>query len=115
MVHAHYFVLSFGIVRESHCCESFFREHGDCLIIIVALVNTWGARQEVCGDVSFARDVLQHKVVILKPLELARFPSIQVMGFLVVEQILMICLHYYLVSRACEVQSPMRQGLNYRE
>jgi len=101
VVEAQYFAPSLDVIGESHHCKSFFREHRDCLIITVALVNTWGARQEVCGDVSFARDVLQHKVVILKPLELARFPSIQVMGFLVVEQILMICLHYYLVLCAC--------------
>ena len=63
----------------------------------------------------FSGDVLQHKVVVLKPLELAHFSSVQIVGFLVVEQILVIGLHYYLVLGSCKVQSPMRQGFNYHE
>ena len=101
MIEAHYFASSLGIVGESHCGESFFGEHCDCLIIAIALVYTWGTRQEVRGDVSFAGDVLQHKVVVLKALEPARFPSVQIVRPLVVEQILVICLHYYLMSCAC--------------
>ena len=101
MVSLHHFASLFDVVGESYCCEPFFGEHRDCLVILVALVNTWGMQQEVGRDVSFARYVLQHKIVVLKPLEPARFSLVQVMGFLVVEQILMICLHYYLVSCAC--------------
>ena len=42
MVEVHYLVPSFDVVGESYSCEPFFREHHDCLIIAITLVNAWG-------------------------------------------------------------------------
>ena len=72
-------------------------------------------RQEVGRDVVFSRDMLQNKIVILKLLKPSGFMLIQVMGFFIVQKVLMICLHYYLVLDSGKVKLPMCQGFNYSE
>ena len=63
----------------------------------------------------FAEDVLQHKIIVLKPLEPACFSLVQVMRFLIIEQVLVIGLHYYLVLCTCQIQALVHQGFNYCE